>query len=87
WQLRSSWDMTEHSELDLFARHVGELPAPEVPSYTVIDARFAWHLSDAVEIALKVDNLLDDEHAEDGGAASRAEFGRQAFLQLRWNYQ
>lgn len=86
WQLRSSWDMTDRSELEIFVRHVDELPEPEVPAYTAIDARLAWRLPNDFEISLKLQNLLDDEHAEFDDVDDRGEFGRQVFLQLQWSH-
>lgn len=88
FQLRSFWTMTARSELALFIRHVDELPesGPAVAAYTAVDARLGWRVTDALEISLKVKNLLDDEHAEFDAASGRAVYGRQAFVQLRWNY-
>ncbi|HEX7046369.1 MAG TPA: TonB-dependent receptor [Gammaproteobacteria bacterium] len=88
FQLRSFWNMTARSELAVFIRHVDELPdsVPAVAAYTAVDARLGWRVTDALEISLKVKNLLDDEHAEFNAAGGRAVYGRQAFVQLRWNY-
>lgn len=85
WQLRSAWHIGERGALDLFLRHVGELPDPEVPAYTVLDARLAWSLTRRFDVALKVSNLLDEEHAEFGIDGLRPAFGRTVFLQLQWS--
>lgn len=87
WQLRSSWDISGNSELELFVRHVNELPEPNVPAYTVVDMRFAWRLRDNFELALKLQNLLDEEYSEFGQLGERTEFGRYVSLQLQWSSQ
>lgn len=87
WQLRSAWDIGERGALDLFLRQVGELPDPEVPAYTALDARFAWAFDSGFDIALKVHNLLDEKHAEFGIDGLRPEFGREVFVQLQWGYR
>ena len=83
-QLRSSWDLTARHEIDIAARHVGELPNPAIPAYTVVDGRVAWRISPSLELALEVKNLLDREYSEFGLPANRAEFQRTVFLRARW---
>ena len=65
-------------------RHVGDLPAPRVPSYTAVDSRLAWRIAPRTEIALVVQNLFDPSHAEWGSPANRVELERSVLLQLRW---
>ncbi|HEX5633634.1 MAG TPA: TonB-dependent receptor, partial [Gemmatimonadales bacterium] len=82
--LRSIWDVTARHEFDLALRHIGRLPEPAVPAYTVVDARLAWRPSRAVELSLRVQNLLDRRHAEWGVAPNRAQFDRTYFVKLVW---
>ena len=44
----------------------------------------AWRARPDLELALVVHNLFDPGHVEWGVAGNRAEFGRSASLQLRW---
>lgn len=46
WQIRSSHDLSDRLELDLALRQVAELPHPEVPRYTALDARLGWRVFD-----------------------------------------
>ena len=82
--LRSSWDVTSSIEADLAVRHVGRLPNPFVPSYTVVDARIGWRPSRSLDISLVVQNALDKEHAEWGAPASRTVFERTVMLRAAY---
>jgi iron complex outermembrane receptor protein len=83
--LRSSLDLTGEQQLDLMARHVGELPNPRVAAYTAIDARYAWRLRRDFEVSATLQNMFDRRHAEFGAAASRLEIERGLFLKLKWS--
>lgn len=61
--LRSYADLTSNLRLDLDFRAIDEV-LPEVPSYTELNARLAWQVSDQVELALSGANLLDESHRE-----------------------
>lgn len=84
--LRSSWTLSESTVLELFVRHVDELPEPETDAYTDVDARLGWRPVTNLELALRIRNLLDDEHAE-FGTADAAVYGRSVFVQLHWDWQ
>ena len=81
---RASWDITRRHEMDLTVRHVGKLPSPPVPAYTVVDLRVGWRPVPAVDLSLIVQNLLDKEHAEWGAPANRASFDRSVMLRVTW---
>jgi iron complex outermembrane receptor protein len=85
--LRSAMDLPRDLNLDAMFRHVAQLPAQQVPSYTTLDARLAWQPTPRIEVAAVGQNLLTDHHVEFGGnAPSRVEVERGAFLlvTLRW---
>ena len=82
-QLRSSWDFGA-CDLDLIARNVGHVPGYDVPAYTVLDGRVAWHLRRDLTLSLVVQNAFDRDYGELGSAASRAVFRRSWLLSLRW---
>lgn len=84
WNLRSALDIGAHHELDIMLREVGALPNPAVPAYTAVDARWGWHINHDLELSLVGQNLFDPHHAEWGSAATRAVFGRSAFVKLQW---
>jgi iron complex outermembrane receptor protein len=87
WQLRSSHNLTPRHELDIILRSIGELPNPNVPSYTAVDVRIGWRPVRDLELSLTAQNLLDSSHPEFGsatGMTSRSEFERGVFLKLVW---
>jgi iron complex outermembrane receptor protein len=85
YTLRSSHDLSSEQQLDLMARHVGELPNPRVPAYTAIDARFGWRFRRDLEFSATAQNIFDRRHPEFGTSASRSEIERGIFLRLKWS--
>jgi iron complex outermembrane receptor protein len=83
-QLRSSWDISRALEFDVAARYMGKLPNPEVPAYTVVDARLGWRVHPNLELSLVVQNALDRKYSEAGAAAIRVEFERSYFVKAQW---
>lgn len=81
--LRSSMNLSDAWTLDADLRHVGELPNPQVPAYTELNARLAWKVTPAVQISLSGFNLLNPHHVEfsPGDAIERS-----AFLETRWKF-
>jgi len=82
--LRALLQLPARQELSLALRHVGRLPAPAVPAYTVVDLQHAWKPRPDLELSLSGRNLFGGRHAEFGTAPGRSEFGPSSFLQLRW---
>jgi iron complex outermembrane recepter protein len=82
--LRSLWNVTPATELDVTIRHVGESPKPLVPSHTVADLRAGWRVARDLDVSLLVTNIFDKRHAEAGAAAARAVFERAALLRVTW---
>ncbi len=62
--LRSQMDLDDDIELDLWVRHVSDIPAQQLNAYTNLDARIGWKPRKDVEIALIGQNLLDDQQSE-----------------------
>jgi iron complex outermembrane receptor protein len=84
FSMRSSMDLGPSVELDLDLRHVASLPNPQVPSYTALDSRLGWKLSDHFELAVSGFNLTDGRHPEIGALPSRAELGRTFYVTAQW---
>ncbi len=78
--VRSAWDLTPRHQLDLAIRHAGDLKNPAVPAYAVLDARFGWRVTDALELSLAVQNVFDRNYAEWGPSDNRARVERAVFL-------
>ena len=83
--LRSLLNLGEALQLDLFARYVGSVPAPAIPSYTQLNARLGWRVSPQLDLSLTASNMLDP-HAEFGGPNVRAIFERSYFAKATWNF-
>ncbi|HEY8243394.1 MAG TPA: TonB-dependent receptor, partial [Casimicrobiaceae bacterium] len=82
WQVRSTLDLAYNQEVDVAVRHVGALPDPTVPSYTALDARWAWRARPGLEISIVGQNLTDPRHVEWG---NRGEVARSVFVNVRWS--
>ena len=75
---------TQH-QLSASARYVSALPAPQVPDYVQLDARWSYRPNERFELGVGARNLLDDRHAESEPADGLAQsvFARAAFVDVR----
>ena len=85
--LRASFDIAESHELDLMWRHVGALGdsrfGTTIPSYQASDLNYRWRVTREFELALYIQNLFDQGHAEFAPDFFPAPLGyapRRAFL-------
>jgi hypothetical protein len=89
YKLRISWDPLPAWSFDVIGHRVGRLPGPQLPAYTGLDARIAWHPRDYFEIDLVGRELLDPMHGELSknfiGAEVR-ETSRSFFLRLTYRH-
>ena len=83
-RLTLGWDLAPQMELDLSVRHVGQMPAPQVPAYTAVDLRWGWRVRPGLELSLLVRNLTDPRHPEWGAAGVRAEIPRSVLARAVW---
>lgn len=81
---RASWNLPSRWEFDATVRHMGALPRPEVPPYTIVDLRLGWRPVRDLELALAVDNAFDKRHVEFGAPGQGAVFGRSVLLKATW---
>jgi iron complex outermembrane receptor protein len=86
WIVRSSLDLPGGLELDASVRHVAELPNPQVPAYTAVDARLGWRPNDRFELSLTGQNLFDERHVEFGTAATASQIEREFRVAVRWMF-
>jgi iron complex outermembrane recepter protein len=80
WKVRAAFDLGASSEVDVLARHYGALDTRDAPSYTAIDARYAWHATRRIELSLVLQNIFDRGHVE---WAPGADWGRAALAKIR----
>lgn len=66
WQfsLSSKWNLNNDTYLDIALRRVGQLPAPYVPAYTLLNVHYGWYISDQIKIGITGRNLLERYHQE-----------------------
>ncbi len=93
--LRSSWDISEDLQWDLWLRHVGRTSIPlgtslvNIPSYYGLDMRLAWKPRKDFELALIGQNLLDSRHPEavaEQLASAFNEVQRGAYVKATWQF-
>lgn len=64
--LVSRVDITSDIDFDVVVHYTGNRPAEDIPSWFRLDLRLAWRPCSNAEIAVGVQNLLDDHHPERG---------------------
>jgi iron complex outermembrane receptor protein len=84
--LRSSWDLPRHLTVDATARYVSQIALRDVPAYSELDLRLAWHATPMLELSVTGQNLLHAHHAEFGVAAPRRHVERSLYAQLEWRF-
>ncbi len=85
--LRAAWQPAPAWSVDGFLRYVGALDNYDVPAYTELTLRTAWHPLPQLELAIVGSHLLDDRHAEWNSGPTRAEVERAVLFELSWRWQ
>jgi iron complex outermembrane recepter protein len=78
--MRSAWDVTSKLDFDLWLRYVDAVPEKKVSSYTTLDARLAYRITDQVEFAIVGQNLFEDHHQE----FSDLKVDRSIYAKIDW---
>lgn len=89
FSLLSSLTLSPQVELNLWLRHVDELPALQIPAYTSLDARLAWSPQRDLTFSLVGQNLFDDRHPEfnaDAEGQAPGEIERNIYLKALWRF-
>lgn len=89
WTVRSSFDLSDNCEFDLWLRYVDDIPAFAIDRYLTLDARLGWRASKNLDLALVGRNLLDPRHGEYLQLASFNELHevvREAYLMAEWRF-
>lgn len=87
--VRSSWNPSCDTEVDLIGRYVDNLPAIGIHSYVTMDVRFAWKPYKNLEWAVVGRNLLDSPHAEFSEAQAGVigtEVQSEVYTTLTWTH-
>jgi iron complex outermembrane receptor protein len=62
--VRSTFDLADDWDFDIWTRYVSELPERGVDAYFTFDLRLGWRPTDGVELAIVGQNLAASEHLE-----------------------
>jgi len=89
--LRSLLTLGKDVEIDAQYRYQSRIrtlpqvfPVDGIDAYSELDLRIGWRVTDQWDLSLVGQNLLHDEHAEFGTAATRGNFERAAYVQATW---
>jgi iron complex outermembrane receptor protein len=85
-QLRSTWQATHNSLLEVSVRHVAKLSNQPIPAYTALDAHYAWQIDKEWELSITGQNLADKRHREFGNSTSVNDIERAAWLAVSWHH-
>jgi iron complex outermembrane receptor protein len=88
WNLRSSMQLPHAVTFDTALYYVDSLPTQGIASYTRLDARLGWRVSDSLNVSLTGTNLLHEAHAEFApyGTANRVEIRRTVYAMLTFRF-
>lgn len=86
YTLRSSHDLSEHTQLNVSWRYMGVLPRPLVPSYQELDVNVIWKPLPNLDVSVTGQNLLHRRHAEFGPVLGRSVFERSVLLNLAYRF-
>ena len=81
--LSSSMNLPGDLALDATLRYVSALPDPRTASYTELNARLAWNVTEKVQLSLAGRNLLHDRHVE---YVQGEGIPRSLFVDLQWRF-
>jgi iron complex outermembrane receptor protein len=84
--LRSTYDFSARLSVDAQLRYVDTIQG--VPSYITADLRLAYRITDQLEFSLVGQNLLDDQHPEQGPfyLTTPTEVPRSFYGKLTWRF-
>jgi iron complex outermembrane receptor protein len=80
--VRSFWDLTSKLDFDLWLRYVDNVPEKKVSSYTTLDARLAYRITQKLEFAVVGQNLFEEGHQEFSGL----EVDRSIYAKIDWQF-
>ncbi len=87
--LRTSMDLIENLELDLWARYVDNLPSQDVGSYVSLDIRLGWKPRKDLELSVVGQNLFDSQRPEfipEIVNSTPTEIERGVYGKIKWTF-
>lgn len=87
--IRSSANLADELEFDVFARWVDELKQQGIDAYTAVDVRLAWTPTPSWTFSLMGRNLFAGEHVEflsEISDLAPVQIEPNGFVEIRWNF-
>jgi iron complex outermembrane receptor protein len=87
--LRSSMNLRDDLELDLWLRYVDDIPAFSIDNYLTLDARLGWRAGKNFDLSLVGRNLLDPRYGEYVQFVTFDELHevtREVYLMAEWRF-
>lgn len=87
--VRSSLRLANDIELDIWLRYVDNLPNQQVGKYITLDTRVGWKPSEALELSVVGQNLLDSQHQEfvpEIIDTTPTEVERSVYAKMTWRF-
>lgn len=88
--LRTSYDIADNLQLDLWLRYVGQLDGPEIDidQYMTADLRLAWQPKSGMELSVVGQNLLGGGHLEFDPEIGSPDYevAPSVYGMIRWNF-
>ncbi len=83
--VQSGFDISKNFTLDFSYRYISALPGQKVEAYSTGDTVFGWRFREHFRLSLVGKNLLQPQHAEDGGdPGPLVLIKRSAYAKLTW---
>jgi len=90
WSLRSSMDLRDDLELDLWLRYVDDIPTLAIDSYLNLDVRVGWRIGKQFDLSLVGRNLLESQRLEYKSffdpERKVAKVAREFYLMAEWRF-
>jgi iron complex outermembrane receptor protein len=88
FNVRSSFYLPWHLDLDVNTYYTGHLPLQQVAGYVRLDTRVGYSPTENMRFSIGGQNLLEDRHAEYRTvyAVTPTEIRRNLYLQLSWTF-
>lgn len=82
--VQSLLSLPRRTEFDPIFRYVSALPAQSVKSYSTMDVRLGWHVTERFEMSVVGQNLFQPNHAEFGNPPLNIGIKRSAYAKITW---
>ncbi|MBI4548185.1 MAG: TonB-dependent receptor [Ignavibacteriae bacterium] len=89
FHVRSYLNVLHNVEFDAAVYYVDRIANQHIPSYFRLDGRLGWHISEALQVSVVVQNILDAQHPEFAStplSELASEIQRSAYGKATWKF-